>query len=262
MQQLDDNFPSNRTERAECATHGAFDQRVLQPWAGAPAIRSRCPACESEKAAAAAEESKRQETAMRKVRAESLLAQSGIPPRFRERTLDGYRCEGRGQKTALGVCRRFADDFEGQCERGSSLVLVGGAGTGKTHLACAVASAVIRSHLATARFVTVSDMLRSIKETYRRDSAACESDVIASYINCDLLILDEIGVQVGSEHEKLLLFEVLNGRYQALAPTILISNLPPVELETFLGTRVMDRFRECGFVLKFDWDSYRGRAAA
>jgi DNA replication protein DnaC len=262
MQQLDENYPSTRYEQAECPTHGEYEQRVLQPWAGAPSIKSRCPDCEAEKAAAAAEETKRQESAMRKVRADGLLAQSGIPLRFRERTLDGYRCEGRGQRTALGVCRRFAEDFEGQRERGSSLVLVGGAGTGKTHLACAIASEVIRSHLASARFVTVSDMLRSIKETYRRDSEACESDVIASYINCDLLVLDEIGVQVGSEHEKLLLFEVLNGRYQALAPSILISNLPPAELETFLGTRIMDRFRECGFVLKFDWDSYRGRAAA
>jgi DNA replication protein DnaC len=262
MQQLDENFPSNRTEQAECATHGPFEQRVLQPWAGAPAIRSRCPSCEADKAAVAAEESKRQASAMRKIHADALLRQSGIPARFRERTLDGYRCENRGQRTAVGVCRRFAEDFEGQCERGSSLVLVGGAGTGKTHLACAVASAVISSHQAAARFVTVSDMLRSIKETYRRDATANESDVIRSYVDCDLLVLDEIGVQVGSEHEKLLLFEVLNGRYQALKPSILISNLPPDELETFLGTRVMDRFRECGFVLRFDWESHRGKVAA
>ena len=74
----------------------------------------------------------------------------------------------------------------------------------------------------------------------------------------DLLILDEIGVQIGSEHEKLLLFDVLNGRYQQCRPTILISNLSGSDLEAYLGQRVMDRYRECGAVLAFDWNSYRG----
>jgi DNA replication protein DnaC len=262
MQQLDDNFPSTRTQAAQCEAHGEFEQRLFTPWAGAPSIRSKCPKCDAEAKAAAAEEAKRSENAIRKLQAANLLRDSGIPARFRDRTLAGYRCENKAQRTVAGVCRRFAEDFEGQCERGSSLVLVGGAGTGKTHLACAVAASVIETHLASARFETVSGMLRRIKETYRKDSVATESDVIRSYIDCDLLVLDEIGVQVGSEHEKLLLFEVLNGRYQALAPSILISNLAPDELETFLGTRVMDRFRECGFVLRFDWDSYRGRAVA
>lgn len=262
MQQLDENFPATRTQRATCASHGDFDQRVLTPWAGAPPILGKCPACETERKASEAEEGKRTERAIRKLQAANLLRDSGIPARFIDRTLAGYRCENRGQRTAAGVCRRFAEDFDGQCERGSSLVLVGGAGTGKTHLACAVAAAVIDSHLASVRFETVSGMLRRIKETYRKDSSVSESEVIRSYIDCDLLILDEIGVQVGSEHEKLLMFEVLNGRYQALAPSILISNLLPEELEEYLGTRVMDRFRECGFVLRFDWESYRGKVAA
>ena len=123
-------------------------------------------------------------------------------------------------------------------------------------------SGVIEAYGVSAMFATVSDLLRRIKETYRRDAETTEREVIESFVGCDLLVVDELGVQVGSDHEKLLLFEVLNGRYQELRPTILISNLSADDLEAFLGHRVMDRYRECGVVLAFDWGSYRGRKAA
>ena len=52
--------------------------------------------------------------------------------------------------------------------------------------------------------------------------------------------------------------EMRDNVYQELKPTILISNLNTEELEAFLGQRVMDRYRECGSVLAFDWPSHRG----
>lgn len=249
-------------EDARCDTHGPFQRRVLQPWPGAPAIRGKCPECAEAEGRAAAAETKRREALERQLEVRRLTGLAGIPPRFADRSFAAYQAETTGQRTALGVCRRFAQDFPAQRERGRSLVLTGGPGTGKTHLACAIANAVMADHLAVARFVTVSDMLRRIKETYRKDATMGEGEVIRGFVACDLLVLDEIGVQVGSEHEKLLLFEVLNGRYQELRPTILLSNLSADELEDFLGHRVMDRFRECGTVLAFDWDSYRGRRVA
>lgn len=249
-------------EPAHCDTHGPFQRRVLQPWPGVNAIRSRCPECAEIDARAAKAEADRRAALEREMQVRRLTGDAGIPARFADRTFATYQAQATGQRTALAVCRRYAQDFATQRENGRSLVLTGEPGTGKTHLACAIANAVMADHLAAVRFVTVSDMLRRIKETYRRDATTSESDVIRGFIACDLLVLDEIGVQVGSEHEKLLLFEVLNGRYQDLRPTILLSNLSAEELEEFLGHRVMDRFRECGTVLAFDWESYRGRRSA
>ena len=251
-----------RLQPAQCESHGPFDQRVMDVLPGMAPLLSRCPACVADAAAAADAMAKRQASAERLMTVKRLTGDSGIPPRFRDRTFASYAPDSKGSKTALSVCRRYAQDFAAQSAQGRSLVLTGGPGTGKTHLACAVGNQVIEQDLAAVRFVTVSEMLRCIKETYRKDATTSESDVIAGFVGCDLLIVDEIGVQVGSEHEKLLLFEVLNGRYQNLAPTILISNLSADELEKFLGHRVMDRYRECGVVLAFDWESYRGRRAA
>lgn len=218
-----------------------------------------CPACRSARQAEEAARREREEQLERRRKIASLLAGAGIPARFADRTFDAYQAKQQGQKIALGVCRAFAQNWPDKLKSGASLVLTGGPGTGKTHLACAVANHVIHEHFATVAFCTVATMLRHIKDSYRRDSTRSEQDAIDDMTRPQLLIVDEVGVQVGSEHEKLLMFEVLNARYQECRPTILISNLNATDLEGFIGQRVMDRYRECGSVIAFDWESYRGR---
>lgn len=220
--------------------------------------KTGCPSCAAERKAEDEAKKLAQQRAEREAKTAALIARSGIPARFADRTFDGYRATLPGQKIALGVCRAYADGWKEREAQGASLVLTGMPGTGKTHLACAIANAVMREHLASALFVPVAVMMRAIKSTYRQDSQRTEQQVIDQLAGQDLLILDEVGVNIGSEHEKLLMFEVLNDRYQELKPTILISNLNTEELEAFLGQRVMDRYRECGSVLAFDWPSHRG----
>jgi DNA replication protein DnaC len=182
-----------------------------------------------------------------------------IPERYLSRTLDNYRTETEGQAKALGHCRTFADEFKGCQKTGASLFMVGNAGAGKTHLACAIANQLIE-HGHTALFLGVSKMFRRIRATYRSDSCQSEQDAIDALVRVDLLIIDEVGVQRGTESEEQLLFEVLNDRYEAYKPTILISNLPLDQARAYIGTRTLDRLRECGGkLIVFDWDSYRGR---
>ncbi|KRG69247.1 hypothetical protein ABB29_12090 [Pseudoxanthomonas dokdonensis] len=221
-------------------------------------VTSSCQACKDAKHAAEDARKAAEISRERQRRVDSLFRSAGIPARFAERDFDGYKATGNGQKIAHSVCRAFASKWPEKAAVGSSLVLTGLPGTGKTHLACAIASHVMREYLAVAAFGTVSAMLRRIKSTYAKDSQQTEQGAIDDLVSPDLLILDEVGVQIGSEHEKMLMFEVLNARYQELRPTILISNLAMEELESFLGQRVMDRYRECGSVLAFDWESHRG----
>jgi len=228
---------------------------------GVPPIIGTCPQCSEERQAEEVRRKAEQEAEYRRSRTEHLLAHSGIPLRFMDRTFDGYRASGPGQRFALNVCRRYADSWPDQWEKGGSLVLTGGPGTGKTHLACAIGRQVIQQHLAQVAFNTVLGMVRSIKDTYRRDSERSEQEAINALVAPRLLILDEVGVQIGSDHEKMLVFEVLNARYEELRPTILLSNLAADDLEQFIGQRVMDRYRECGVVVPFDWQSYRGQRA-
>ena len=86
-----------------------------------------------------------------------------------------------------------------------------------------------------------------------------EAEVIRIYTDPELLIIDEVGVQFGSEAEKLILFEIINTRYERMMPTILISNLPKDELSAFIGERVIDRMNDGGGCTGIHRDSYRSR---
>ena len=254
--------PQSQTVDAICGTHGKYVSTVTTYDMGLDAptvISSRCPGCAEDRRLK--EEARKAEDAARERmhKVVHLFSRAGIPPRFSDRSFANYIATNQGQKIALSVCKAYADKWTDKRPEGASLVLTGAPGTGKTHLACAIASEIMQTHLAATLFMTVSAMLRSIKSTYRKDSERTEQEAISALNQPDLLILDEVGVQVGSEHEKLLMFEVLNERYQQMRPTILISNLAVDELEEFLGHRVMDRYRECGSVLAFDWQSHRGQ---
>lgn len=262
LQNFADLAPDEPTEApAVCDTHGAYTAKTIR-FDGRPVITLGCPTCSAARKAEAeaekAEQDRRNEQAGKRQRIEYLLGRCGIPPRFADKSFDNYTPANPAARVALTAARKYAEAFDSQSRQGRSLVLAGGPGTGKTHLAAAIGQHVIREFQGAVLFGTVSQALRRIKDTYRKDSEQTESDVLQTMTDCDLLILDEIGAQIGSEHEKQLMFEILNERYQGMRSTILISNLNATELETFLGHRVMDRYRECGVVLAFDWASHRG----
>jgi len=157
----------------------------------------------------------------------------------------------------LKVCMRYVEVFDDCLEKGRCLVLVGRSGTGKTHLACAMAMALAEAGRA-VRFCTVYKMLDEIKHRAFH-AGASEHDEVARYGRYDLLILDEVGAQVGSDWERATLFKIINNRYEACLPTIMISNLPKEGFVQYVGDRVFDRMQENGGVtVPFEWDSCRG----
>lgn len=180
----------------------------------------------------------------------------GIPPRYRDRRFENYRATSKAQVTAKQHAMAYLELLlAGKCS--ASLVMTGLPGTGKTHLACAVANAYMRRG-GEVVFITVAAMIRRIRETYRSDSELTEQQAINAFRDLDLLILDEVGIQKGDDKEINLLFEIINERYAYLKPTMLLSNLTVEDMEQLLGERVIDRLKEGGGgVIEFVWSSYR-----
>lgn len=237
---------------AQCAKHGAYETCLLfgRVW-------SKCPQCVAEADQAEKDAQDRREAEARMHRLEALVARAAIPERFADRTLENYVAELPEQQRALAFAKRYAEGFASN--QGRCAVFVGRPGTGKTHLACGIAHAVMRQGY-TALFATVLQALRIIKDAWGRGALMSESQAIRQLVMPDLLILDEVGVQYGTETEKTLLFEILNARYEARRPAILLSNLETKDMQAYLGARVMDRMREDGAVVTtFNWESHRGK---
>ena len=107
-------------------------------------------------------------------------------------------------------------------------------------------------------YTTGYALVRSIRDTWRKDSDVSESAVVNRYARADLLIVDEVGAQFGSEGERVQLFDILDQRYQQMLPTLIITNLNPQELRECLGDRSYDRLMEIGgSVVTFAGKSYR-----
>lgn len=246
---------SNATEERACAKHGAYPARIIEIMGRK--ITSSCPACVADEQAkqAARDEREREEAKARRV--ELLFKRAGIPLRFQTRSFDNYTVENEGQERALRVARAYAEHWGEVKERGTCLIFSGGAGTGKTHLACAIANAVMAGG-SSALFTTVSDALRSIKRAYDRDAGLSEAAAIGELVEPSLLILDEVGMDYGTDHSKTLLFDVINKRYENLRPTIILTNLDAPALREYFGDRIVDRLREGGGKLvAFTWASHR-----
>jgi DNA replication protein DnaC len=242
-----------------CGKHGTYRAKVT--FLGKKEFMTRCPACQSEEAA----ESEEQERIKRRVdvqarkqkRIESLLKQASIPPRFVGRSFENFKADTDAKKHVLKICQSMANNFDDCLKYGTSLLMCGKPGTGKSHLSAAFATTVINQGRSAA-YTTVLRAIRSIKDTYRKDSKLSEQQAIDALIAPDFLVIDEIGVQFGTDTEKMYLFEILNGRYENQKPTIIITNLSQDEVVAYLGERIIDRMKEGGGgTLIFDWDSYR-----
>lgn len=243
-----------RTET--CAKHGEFVCRNI-----VGRIWSKCPDCAADRREAETKRAEEKSKAAEVERWQRRMGTAGIPDRFRSRTLSSYIATSEQQRKALNFAKQYADRFGEVMGEGCSALFIGKPGTGKTHLAIGIALEVMQRCNASALFTTTMRAIRRVKDTWKRGSEESETQAIAALVFPDLLILDEVGVQFGSDAEKLILFDVLNERYEKRKPTLLLSNLTVVEIQSHLGERILDRFREDGGgVVVFDWASYRGRA--
>lgn len=212
-----------------------------------------CPHCKAEQEAAVQAE-------MAMARRMKRIKQSGLPPRFHDRTLDSYRVSDARQQSALDAVKSYCADLDG-LRNGRSLLMIGNVGVGKTHLAAGVINELVKpDNSVDAVYTTARDMIRDIRSTWKNPDRD-ESEAINHYANPGLLVIDEVGVQYGSESEAILMFDVIDKRYGSRLPTVFASNLKIAEVKAILTDRIIDRLREdSGLIVQLEWKSQRGAA--
>lgn len=244
----------------KCEKHGAFKQFIRtysMPHIGTKQVLTGCPDCIRDEIAALKQAELESEAKSKESKINVLKSYANIPKRFAGASFLNYE-ETAANGRAKRLCKAYADKWLDRKEKGGGLILCGKPGTGKNHLACAIANQVIEQHQDEVLITTALRIARKVKATWAKDSDENEWEAMATYIDPDLLVVDEIGVQFGSDAEKIILFEIINTRYEEMKPTILISNLSQDELAQYVGERIIDRMKEGGgAMVVFDWGSYR-----
>ncbi len=119
------------------------------------------------------------------------------------------------------------------------LVLKGGYGSGKTHLAAAIANhRLSMGH--PVLFINTPDLLDHLRAAYSPGAATSYDDRFEQVRNAALLILDDLGTQSNTEWAQEKLYQIFNHRYNAQLPTIVTTNLELESIEIRIRSRMVD----------------------
>jgi len=133
---------------------------------------------------------------------------------------------------AFETCENFARVQEGW------LLLEGGYGCGKTHLAAAIANDSVNKGIPTL-FITVPDLLDSLRFAYADPETTFEQR-FEEIRGASLLILDDFGTQNATGWAQEKLFQIINYRYINKLPTVITTNLMLDEIEGRIRSRLQD----------------------
>lgn len=155
-------------------------------------------------------------------------------------------------REAYRASRAFAKRPEGW------LFMYGSRGTGKSHLAAAIANQLLKpseaGEASLVLFMTVPGLLNLLRSGFERGD---HQDLLALTKEVDVLILDDLGVERVNEWVRETLYEVTHARWQMESPLVVVSNLRPEALEPRLRDRLMDD--DLATVIKVAAPTYRQR---
>lgn len=163
-----------------------------------------------------------------RARNEAMIAAARIPKRYEHCELSNFTTDFPGVDRSLGfshlAATRFVEEFDPR--EGKGLLLVGGIGTGKTHLAVGILKELISARSAGCMFCDYRELLKQIQNSYNDSVQATELQVLRPVFEAEVLVLDELGAVKPSEWVWDTVSLILNTRYNDKRTTIITTNFP------------------------------------
>jgi DNA replication protein DnaC len=195
--------------------------------------------------------------------ARARLDAAGIPQRYRDCTLENFSDNHVSLTRARGAAREFVDTYPAV---DAGLLLVGPSGRGKTHLACAILSELVRTKGVTGLYVDFSDLLMKIQTSFRPDADMSKESVLTPYAETELLVIDELGASKPHPWVLDVLYSLLNTRYNRKRLTVATSNFEDEpepgsgereKLEDRIGYRLRSRLYEMCLMVPLRGNDFR-----
>jgi len=160
---------------------------------------------------------------------------------FKEMTFDSFDICGRGSskeinktlEIAFNSAKNYAHHLNGW------MLLMGGFGCGKTHLAAAIANEVVSMGVETL-FLTVPDLLDWLRYSFNSEESSYE-DRFEEIKNIRFLVLDDLGTQNTTAWAREKLYQIINHRYTHRLPTVVTTNAGLQEIDERVSSRLQDR---------------------
>ena len=136
------------------------------------------------------------------------------------------------------------------------LGFLGDRGNGKTQAAALIIRKAVYEERS-ARYLRCRQVGMAIRAAYRADALTTEDQALRRLTEPWLLVLDECQERFDTDHELQTLTLLLDLRYGACRPTILVANMAEVAFCELMGAAVVDRMREGGGTMVFEGASFR-----
>lgn len=139
-------------------------------------------------------------------------------------------------KDVFYLCKEYADSFDTDS---LSLFLYGETGLGKTHLSLAIAGEVINKG-----YSVLYNSAQNIFNELQKERFG-KSDTNGAYeamvLECDLLVIDDLGAEFTTQFTQSALYNIINTRINRGAPTIISTNCSLSEIESLYSKRISSR---------------------
>lgn len=171
------------------------------------------------------------------------LAAARIPARFMGKSLENYSARDKIRKMLVHSAQAYISGFTFKADYPKGLLMSGGVGCGKSHLAVAILKGVIAKGYS-GLYYNSPDLMRDIRATFDRDSEVKEDDLLEEVTTTDLLVFDDVGAENVTGFVLDRFYLIINERYEGCKPVIITTNLDEPTLENRLGKRIVSRLSE------------------
>ncbi len=144
--------------------------------------------------------------------------------------------------------KRFVDNFDTDK---TNFLLVGGTGLGKTHLSTSVAKELVdRGYFVV--FEIAQNIFADFESDYFRDRFSDTEMASTRYLECELLIIDDLGTEIVTNRSLSYLYNIINTRLNKNLPIIINTNLSGKDIEKLYNERIVSRLFGEFFIVKFE----------